>query len=283
MNMDCREFREIAEAYLSDELLVESNIRVDRHLEACGDCKTRFAAMRRLRRQMSSTVRDSENFRIDRTFAVKLAGELKEGALNRNAGRRFLRPTVVIPAFAVSAVVVGFLWLSPIDISYERMMSLTTILSEKPVIRGVAEVLAGAVGHHRTCAVQKLTLWEATEPSETPERRLFREKILTPLNESGGSDRIRLLSTDDCIFEGKPFVHVILKNGETVVSVFVEKTDPLSPVDGETAATIVSDEADDFRVAAFRKKLQTVLVVSDLSQSENLKFAQALAKAWNRA
>ncbi|RMD51619.1 hypothetical protein D6827_01875, partial [Candidatus Parcubacteria bacterium] len=49
--MQCREFREISEAYLSDELLVETNIQVLEHLENCPKCRGEFAAKRRLRQK----------------------------------------------------------------------------------------------------------------------------------------------------------------------------------------------------------------------------------------
>jgi hypothetical protein len=215
--MDCREFIEISEAYLSDELLVETNIQVVRHLEACSGCRAGFVARRTLRNQMLSAVRGSEEFRVDPAFALRLKNELQEAALSENA-LRFFVPRVFIPVFAATVLIIGLLVLRALDPSYSRIRDLLGSLSEKPVIEGVVEMLNDVVDHHRSCAIQKLKIWEQAvqkNPSADPP---YRDKILKPLRTV--SDQVRLLHTDDCIFEGKPFVHVILKDGETVVYVF---------------------------------------------------------------
>ena len=46
--MQCREFREIADTYLHDELLVETNIQVHSHMEHCADCRKEFGRRREL-------------------------------------------------------------------------------------------------------------------------------------------------------------------------------------------------------------------------------------------
>jgi anti-sigma factor RsiW len=47
--MQCREFREIADSYLSNELMVETNPRVIAHLEQCAECRQELKARRELR------------------------------------------------------------------------------------------------------------------------------------------------------------------------------------------------------------------------------------------
>jgi hypothetical protein len=182
--------------------------------------------------------------------------------------------------FAATALIIGLLGLRALDPSYSRIRDLLGSLSEKPVIEGVAEILTGVVGHHRSCAIQKLNIWEQAvqkNPSADPP---YRDKILIPL--SSVSDQVRLLHTDDCIFEGKLFVHVILKDGESVVSVFFEKTDHESDSSGDPVDTIVSKETNGFQVASFRKRSQMVVVISDSSEVQNLTFARSLLEGWNR-
>src|SRR5688500_8206518 len=76
-DMECREFAEFLEAYLSDELLVETNTRVFRHLEKCRSCREDLAQKRKLRQQMRSAVIRSEEFQIDPIFANRLTADLK--------------------------------------------------------------------------------------------------------------------------------------------------------------------------------------------------------------
>ena len=44
--MQCCDLREVADSYLSDELLVETNHEVIVHLEACADCHRELSARR---------------------------------------------------------------------------------------------------------------------------------------------------------------------------------------------------------------------------------------------
>ena len=39
MTMQCREVRELADSFLSEQLLVETNHEIVRHLETCPDCR----------------------------------------------------------------------------------------------------------------------------------------------------------------------------------------------------------------------------------------------------
>ena len=47
--MQCRELREIADSYLAEELLVETNHDVLRHLEGCPACREELGARWQLR------------------------------------------------------------------------------------------------------------------------------------------------------------------------------------------------------------------------------------------
>ena len=52
--MECREVRELADAFIADELLVETNQEILRHLESCPDCRAEIAARRALRSRLKS-------------------------------------------------------------------------------------------------------------------------------------------------------------------------------------------------------------------------------------
>lgn len=281
VNMECSEFNEISEAYLSDELLVETNIQVFQHLQGCRKCRESFAARRKLRQQMSSSVRNAKEFQLDPVFARRLTAELKEAALFESIWRRSLAPRILIPLFA-GVLIIGVLGLVVMDLSSRGSLKVVTSISEQPVIEGIAGMLAEAVGHHRSCAIQKLRIWEQRARAEPAGEPIYQETIVKPLQEKV-SPRVKLLHVDDCIFEGKPFVHVILKDGETVISVFFAKPAGARGGPEDAVDTIMSKEESEFQVAAFRKDAQAVFVVSDLSEAENLSFARTLLNAWNRA
>ena len=91
--MQCRDVRELADSFLSEQLLVETDHELLRHLETCPDCRADIAARRALRDKLRTAFSHAEDLRpatgICRGAAAKL----------RPLGPRF-------PALAV-AIVVG--------------------------------------------------------------------------------------------------------------------------------------------------------------------------------
>ena len=57
--MDCRNFKEVLDSYLSDELAVETNHLIIRHTEHCADCRSEMAARRNLRGILRGAVRQA--------------------------------------------------------------------------------------------------------------------------------------------------------------------------------------------------------------------------------
>ncbi len=70
--MRCQEFREMMDSYMSNELLVETNHEVLRHLETCRACRAELAARRELRTRLGSAVKNSPAMQLNSAFAVIL-------------------------------------------------------------------------------------------------------------------------------------------------------------------------------------------------------------------
>ena len=102
--MRCQEFREMMDSYLSDELLVETNHEVLRHLENCAACRSELAARRELRARVRSAVKSSPETQINSAFAARLQTNLRAAALER--------PTVW-EKIRVGEFLILKLWLSP--------------------------------------------------------------------------------------------------------------------------------------------------------------------------
>ena len=56
MNLDCRHVREVMDSYLSEELSVETNHGVLRHLTECRDCAAELKRRQRLRAMLAETL-----------------------------------------------------------------------------------------------------------------------------------------------------------------------------------------------------------------------------------
>ena len=56
MNLDCQQVRELMDSYLSEELSVETNHGVLRHVAECRDCAAELKRRQRLRALLSETL-----------------------------------------------------------------------------------------------------------------------------------------------------------------------------------------------------------------------------------
>lgn len=274
--MQCREFREISEAYLSDELLVETNIQIFRHLENCAKCREEFAAKRELRQRMRAAVKNADEFQINPVFAKRLTGNLRETALKGNRRRKlFFAPKFLIPVMASLLLVatLGFLMMGSLKTTDNFAVSPDSFT------KGLTEISLTAVGNHKDCALEKLKMWEAMSEQNYAEKAVYTEKVAKPL-QARFEENIEMLHAHDCIFQGKEFTHVILRKGKEIVSVFVDKTDVLPEADNATTAKIICEKENGLQVASFQNNRRAIFVISDMTESENLTAARALADSF---
>jgi len=276
--MQCREFKEISEAYLSDELLVETNLQVFGHLENCPKCRADFAVRRELRAKIRGTVKNSPEFQIDPVFANRLSANLKEAALSESRWHKILfAPKFLIPGMAslLFAVTLGYVFLTVPNSQVEFAQQ-----SQNNVIKGLTEISLKAAGNHEDCALEKLQMWEAMSSRDYAEKAVYTEKVVKSLR-ANFSENIEMLHAHDCIFEGKLFTHVILRKDGHIVSVFFDKSDVMPEAGDSTMASIICEKEKGFQIASFQKDKQAIFVISDLSETENLSIARTLSDAFS--
>ncbi len=274
--MKCREFREISESYLSDELLVETHHQVNHHLEHCSECRTDFASRRALRRRVSSAAVNAAEFQIDPSFAEGLKSRLREDALGAGFWAKFSTGRrVLIPIVASLLIAFGF------GSYYLNSSGVDGITVKDTVSNGLAELAHFASGNHKDCALEKLARWERMSETDYPEKAAYSEKILAPLKEQY-SDSVEMLSVHDCEFRGKEFTHVVIRNGRNIVSVFFDKTDVVAESRGGVPGPITSEIEDGLQVASFAQDKRAVFVVSDLSETENINMARVLSHSFRQ-
>ncbi len=246
--MNCREFDEIADSYLSDELLVETNHELIRHLESCGGCRNAMAERRELRARLRSAVRSSAV--INLTFAHRVREQISERAVPVSS-RPFL------PAFAFAGIlIVGLLGLA-IYFQPNSLRSLLSAISNG----GLTAALQDAVGTHKDCGL-KHSNDEAKQSADEKDFLLLRTAF---------ADRFEFVDKHDCIFYGKTYTHTIMRSGAKLISILRTVSD------AETdSGVIVSTPMDIFQIAEFESGSHSVFVISDLTEAENLQIARVI-------
>lgn len=299
--MRCQELKEILDSYLGDELLVETNHDVLKHLENCPACREETATRRNLRTRVRMAAKSAPEAQINPAFAARLRNDLQTTTLRPTVFEKFKangifgNTVVLATAFGLFLLVFGgwFVLRSTSvsnNLAESNQANEMTRPTESPMVQAVQiawrELTGHAVGDHQNCALQykltedPITLDEAAARYGKYNKDLDKTVFL-PLREvfsEKGFGKIELLESHSCVFDGRRFAHVVLRYRGKTVSVLVTDTD--LPAENGDVFNIQFDET--MRVAAFRTAHHAVFVVSDLTQPENLTIANAILPAVSR-
>lgn len=300
--MQCRDFREVADSYLSDELLVETNHDVIAHLEVCTDCRRELAALRELRSTLRAGFANSLELQISDQFAASLRAHLYTTALQQ--------PTIFLTRgrawLAIAACLLVAVGLGVVGVRHRiRAPSEQRVATNNSTVEGTStptatdssrqgdvainEMARFAVDDHRNCAIE-FRLPQAPIALEEAGRRY--DRAYTNLTETvrqqlaGLADSATLVEAHSCIFEGRRFAHLVLKQNGHIVSFLVTDLDGLETAARRTNAATNKDgqviscsQVQGYQVSCFQTARHAIFVVSDLSEGDNLNLAHALAPA----
>ena len=294
--MNCQQFREMLDSYISGELLVETNHDFLRHLENCPACRQELKARRQLRLQLRSAVINTPDAKINPAFAARLEARLRQQALSPQVGwwkrlvgnASFSNPKLLL-AFAASLVfTIGcglFLIKYQSNSTNEDSVAANNqpdkLISPTESPSPLGEILQAAwhemanlaLGDHKNCALEfklkdkPITLTEASKKYGKFNENL-NQVVIEPLREvfpEKSADEIKLLAAHSCIFNGHRFAHIVLRQREHTFSVLVTNSDLPNNVGEE----IISHTTDGYQIAGFRTKSHFVFVVSDATPAEN--------------
>ena len=78
--MNCHDVRDVADSFLSEELLTETNHEILRHLETCPSCRSEIDARRRLRGALRSAFNRAPELQPGAEFTGRLRDQLRQAA-----------------------------------------------------------------------------------------------------------------------------------------------------------------------------------------------------------
>lgn len=264
--MECHEFGEIADSYLSDELSVETNHEAISHLEKCVDCRSELSARRALRAKLRDAFIDLPVNRVRPEFATELSSKLRDASppMDRSQSPRYF-------TFAVAACVLLALLIGSIIVRQR--------LSGPPQN---IELAKAAVGDHRDYAVEfrlaekPIALGVAAHDYDPVYRGLA--EIFA--NGSVAPPDMKFIEAHSCVFAGRRFAHVVLRYHGSLVSFLVTGIPGNFTFDHSPAKnsdTIVCSQIEGYNVSFFQTQRHGIFVVSSLPEGDNLALARALA------
>ena len=301
--MQCRDFREVADSYLIDELLVETNHDVIAHLETCADCCRELAARRELRTILRASFAKAEELQMRDEFATGLHSELRTAATSGAMSLNRLPRAWMIAAGLIVAVTLGAIavWqrLQTNSQMADRPQPQNTAAVKPPDVQPrpaeiavdanaiLARVSELAGGDHRDCAIghrlpdRPISLEEAARKYD----RAYLDLTKAVISHRNFNEVIELVMAHACLFRGHWFAHIVVRHRGHLVSLLVTRLEdssgiatPKKELPKDSAAQVVAcSTAKGFQISCFRTAQHGVFVVSDLEEGENLAFAQRLA------
>lgn len=275
--MNCQDFRELIDSYLSDELLTETNHDVLRHMENCANCRSVIKTRREVRERLKSAVINSPQYQIGRNFTLNLQNYLRDEALSRNtaksAARFGFKPVFVFAAGLVLTFMLGLFLLSNLGDS-----SSTEFAQNSHTIPNLAanRLTNTALGDHEFCAVEH----KENEPvslARTPARYAkFDSVVMSPLKNV--VSECELIDSHTCRYKNTNFTHLIIKNQGKLLSVMITDLDGAEKLSKQEEEDILYLSTDKYQIARFDLDNEAVFIISNFNRHMNSQAAEAIFK-----
>jgi anti-sigma factor (TIGR02949 family) len=270
----CEQIRGQLDAYLSNELLVETTGEVLKHLETCESCSRALESRTRVREALRKAVAAQEP-------PVGLSEAVRERLRSVQPGYfRRSRPSSWAVALAALMLVIlagaiGQQWLR-----VQRGRRL------------VSSILLLGVSDHLHCAIRGHNYPDVANPPDRLRAKLgpAYEGLLQIVE--ARLPGFQVLEAHICTVPGSPrkYVHFIARGQGTILSVILTKREGESLPAGRLLAakvaggtTLYQTRLEGMGVAGFESKGYFGFVVSDLGQKEVMQIASGLAPALRKA
>jgi anti-sigma factor RsiW len=252
--MRCRDVRELADSFLSEQLLVETNHELLRHLETCPDCRVDIAGRRAMRDRLRTAFARAEDLRPRPEFTAELVATLRPSQTEIQISRRSVLQSWWTLAAGL-ALAAGGGW-------FVRRSS-----SGSPL----AMLARDAAGDHQNCAV-KFNLAERPIPLEDAGRRYGAPYAALATFEPPAVDgSLDMLERHSCVYQGRRFGHVVFRYRGALTSLLVT-------VGAPPAAPELEPNDSGPAVASLPAGRFLGFVVADLDRRSVLRLAQTLAE-----
>jgi anti-sigma factor (TIGR02949 family) len=276
----CEKIRRYLDSYISNELLVETNHEVLRHLDHCPSCSTELDVRTRIRTQLKTAV---QNQPVPPDLQARVLDRIRSQPARHAWQGDWTRWVVAVAAVLVIGV--G----TYVAIPRWSMPSLSDRPGQDQFIQRVSEtvsaVLRVGLGDHIHCSVFR------KYPQNPPTLDQMAQSMgpayskLVPLIKASIPDDYRIVMAHQCGYKGRRFVHVTLQNDSNLISLVIarkqngESLASLSPSLRPSGIPVYQSAAQRYEVAAFETDQHLAFVVSDLSGKKNLQIAAGLAPA----
>jgi Putative zinc-finger len=270
----CEKTRRYMDAYISNELLVETNHEMLRHLETCPACSTELETRARLRSRLKTAVQNQP-------VPTGLPAAVRE-RIRRRQSPPWAHWALAFAAGIALCVAAWFAypWQQPLPDVADRAAQASYI---QRVSATVVSVFKSGLGDHIHCAVFRKYPRNPPTVEEMEDKLGPEYRGLLPLLEPAVPPGYHIVMAHQCTYGDRHFVHLTMRKGEDVISVVITKKKPgetlnaLSPAAAASGVPLYQSTAERYQVAGFESERYLAFVVSTLDGRKNLQLAAALA------
>ena len=265
-NKECETINGYLDAYLSNELLVETTHEVLKHMENCTNCKQALDTRQRVKDSLRQAMQAQQ---APPGLETKVRARLREQATALRFGW-LTAPWAIASACAVFLIAGGMAAIQ------QRNQSATA----KLLVLGASDHIGCAIGNHYSPMPPDFAAVSAPQRMGSSYGRLA-PAITSQLGE------FKFVDGHRCEVGGRTYPHLILERNGTLLSVsLLEKqrgeTFPngiLSGAEKLDGMGIYQSRQDGYAVAGFETSKHLIFVSSGFGDVENLALARKIAPA----
>jgi anti-sigma factor RsiW len=238
VSLDCRHVREVMDSYLSEELSVETNHDVLRHVAECRDCAAELTRRQRVRALLSQSL----DVAVD---ADRVRGRITQSVDREQRSWQHVARLGAVAATMVAVVVVAYWAGSRVD----------------------AAAYDDSAGDHIACA---LTYPEGTayDPDRAAKNLVSPFKqIVAAVGLSHGVYHV--IDAHMCPYKGRNYAHVVIRGDRQTLSLFAERAErgalpdaPTSALAGDTLEVHATTRLG-YRISAVATRNHQLFLVSE--------------------
>lgn len=261
--MNCRDVREMADSFLCEELLTETNHEVLRHLETCPVCRTEIDGRRRLRGALRDAFTRAPELQPSAEFQTRLRDQLRDVSAHGTrswslSGRWLALAAGIVLAVGVTGIV---------------LMKRTA---------GPTEALAqDAVGDHQNCALEYRLVRRPVPLEEAAQQfdNAYRLLLNAPPDDVSTPDGVaRVTERHSCAYGARRFGHVIMEYRGRVVSLLMTANNGETGDVGQDAIPrVIGRPMNGLSVVSVHGTRHAILLVSDLDSAELAQLSRAVS------
>jgi len=290
--MQCREFRDIADSYLSDELLIETNHEFLAHLESCSACRRELAARRELRARVRRAFVAAPELQMTSAFGSRLRVDLRKSVTSNtrtplafNRMKSFALAMSLIVVAAVGFYVVRQRQNSRAAAPSQTAQTSTPDNRQTHTTANIinADLERAAIGDHRFCALDFQLAENPTDLDEAGRKfdRAYINLAQAVMSEQMAASGVKLVEAHSCVYKGQRFAHIVLKRQGRIISVLVAENADSKAVTKQAVDLAAHESAacssfEGYQVSCFATRKHAIFVVSDLPAADNLNVARSL-------